>query len=64
VLVIAGTHDDITPAAGCERIARAYPRGTFQLVEGAGHLCYLDAPSVINSAIIEMVQRCFEKACP
>jgi pimeloyl-ACP methyl ester carboxylesterase len=64
VLVIAGTHDDITPAAGCERIARAYPRGTFQLVEGAGHLCYLDAPAIINSAIIGMVQRCFEKACP
>lgn len=64
VLVIAGTHDDITPAAGCERIARGYPRGTFRLIEGAGHLCYLDTPSIINSAIIDMVQRCFAKACP
>jgi pimeloyl-ACP methyl ester carboxylesterase len=61
VLVIAGTHDDITPAAGSERIARAFQRGTFRLLEGAGHLCFLDAPAVISSAITDMAQRCVEE---
>jgi len=61
VLVIAGTHDDITPAAGSERIARAFQRGTFRLLEGAGHLCFLDAPAVISSAITDMAQHCVEE---
>src|SRR5262249_35045763 len=61
-LVIAGTRDDITPASGSERIARAFPRGVFRLVEDAGHLCYLDTPEVINSAIADMAQRCLEGA--
>jgi pimeloyl-ACP methyl ester carboxylesterase len=63
-LVIAGTQDDITPAAGSERIARAFPRGTFRLIENAGHLCHLDTPAVITSAIGDMAQRCLEGAYP
>ena len=63
-LVIAGTEDRITPPAGSERIARAFQDGTFRLLEGAGHLCYLDAPAVISSAITDMAQRCLEGANP
>jgi pimeloyl-ACP methyl ester carboxylesterase len=63
-LVIAGTHDDITPASGSERIAQAFPRGTFRLIEDAGHLCFLDAPAVVNSAIADMAQACLEGASP
>ena len=63
-LVIAGTQDDITPAAGSERIARAFPRGTFRLIENAGHLCHLDTPAVVSSAIADMAQRCLEGAYP
>jgi pimeloyl-ACP methyl ester carboxylesterase len=63
-LVIAGTQDDITPAAGSERIARAFPRGTFQLIENAGHLCHLDTPAAVSSAIADMAQRCLEGAYP
>jgi pimeloyl-ACP methyl ester carboxylesterase len=62
-LVIAGTEDDITPAAGSERIAQAFPRGTFRLIENAGHLCLLDAPAVVNSAIADMAQHCLDGAC-
>jgi pimeloyl-ACP methyl ester carboxylesterase len=63
-LVIAGTQDDITPAAGSERIARAFPLGTFRLIENAGHLCHLDTPAVVSSAIADMAQRCLEGAYP
>ena len=44
--------------------SREVIQGNVPLIEGAGHLCYLDTPSIINSAIIDMVQRCFAKACP
>ncbi len=64
VLVIAGTQDDITPAAGSERIAQAFARGTFRLIENAGHLCLLDTPAVVNSAIADTAQRCLEGAYP
>ena len=64
VLVVAGTEDKITPPAGSERIARAFQRGSFRLIENAGHLCLLDAPAVINSAIADMAQRCLEGASP
>ena len=63
-LVIAGTQDDITPAAGSERIARAFPRGTFRLIENAGHLGHLDTPAVVSSSIADMAQRCLEGAYP
>ncbi len=53
VLVVAGGHDTITPAPGCEAIARAYPRGAFRLLEGAGHLSYLDSAGTVNRLITE-----------
>jgi len=62
VLVVAGARDDITPAAGSQAIALAFQRGTFRVVENAGHLCHLDTPAVINSAITDMAQRCLERA--
>jgi pimeloyl-ACP methyl ester carboxylesterase len=53
VLVVAGRHDTITPAAGCERIARAFPQGAFRLLEEAGHLSYLDSAETVNRIIAE-----------
>jgi pimeloyl-ACP methyl ester carboxylesterase len=64
VLVIAGTEDRITPSAGSEAIARAFQHGSFRLVENAGHLCHLDLPALINSAIADMAQHCLEGAPP
>jgi pimeloyl-ACP methyl ester carboxylesterase len=64
VLIIAGTEDRITPSAGSEVIARAFQHGTFRLVENAGHLCHLDVPALINSAIADMAQHCLEGASP
>jgi pimeloyl-ACP methyl ester carboxylesterase len=58
VLVVAGTADTVTPPADCERIAGAFPRATFRLLEGAAHLSYLDAPATVNAIIAEFSARC------
>jgi pimeloyl-ACP methyl ester carboxylesterase len=62
VLVLAGSLDTITPPAGCERIAQAFPRGSFRLLEGVGHLSYLDAPATVNAMVEEFAARCAEGA--
>ncbi|MGE5794221.1 MAG: alpha/beta fold hydrolase [Bacteroidota bacterium] len=53
VLVVAGSADTITPPASCERIARAFPRATYRLLDGPGHLSYLDAPATVNALIAD-----------
>jgi pimeloyl-ACP methyl ester carboxylesterase len=62
VLVVAATEDSITPAAGCERIAQAFPRGAYRLLSGAGHLSYLDSPETVNAIIAEFAARCAQGA--
>jgi pimeloyl-ACP methyl ester carboxylesterase len=59
-LVVAGSLDTITPPAGCEQIAQAFPRGTYRLLEGVGHLSYLDAPATVDAMVAEFAARCFE----
>jgi pimeloyl-ACP methyl ester carboxylesterase len=54
VLVVGTTADTITPPAGCERIARAFPAGRFRLLEGPGHLSYLDVPATVNALVAEV----------
>lgn len=62
VLVVGATDDSITPPAGCERIAQAFPHGAFRLLEGVAHLSYLDAPATVNALIAEFAARCAEEA--
>ena len=58
VLVVAASADTITPPAGCERIARAFPRATYRLLEGPAHLSFLDAPATVNALIAEFAASC------
>jgi pimeloyl-ACP methyl ester carboxylesterase len=60
VLVVSA--DTITPPAGCERIARAFPRATYRLLEGPGHLSYLDAPATLNALIADFAASCLQGA--
>jgi pimeloyl-ACP methyl ester carboxylesterase len=62
VLVVAASADTIAPPAGCERIARAFPRGRFRLLEGPGHLSYLDAPATVNALVAEFTASCAQEA--
>jgi pimeloyl-ACP methyl ester carboxylesterase len=57
VLVVGTTADTITPPRGCEAIARAFPRGRFRLLEGPGHLSYLDVPASVNALVAEFAAR-------
>jgi pimeloyl-ACP methyl ester carboxylesterase len=57
-LVVAAAADTITPPAGCEAIARAFPRGEYRLLDGPGHLSYLDAPGAVNSTVAAFATAC------
>jgi pimeloyl-ACP methyl ester carboxylesterase len=58
VLAVAASADTITPPAGCEAIARAFPGGAYRLLEGPGHLAYLDAPDAVNALVAEFAASC------
>jgi pimeloyl-ACP methyl ester carboxylesterase len=62
VLVVAASDDTITPPSACEAIARAFPRGTYRLLEGVGHLSYLDAPDAVNALVADFSAGCFRRA--
>jgi len=62
VLVIAASADTITPPPDCEQIARAFPRATFRMLEGPGHLSYVEAPEVVNRLIAHFAVVCAEEA--
>jgi pimeloyl-ACP methyl ester carboxylesterase len=50
-LVVCGSEDRVTPPADNERIAQALPGAQFTLIEGAGHLPYLEAPERFNAVV-------------
>jgi pimeloyl-ACP methyl ester carboxylesterase len=58
VLVVGASADTITPPADCETIAGAFPQGTFRLLEGIGHLSYLDAPDTVNVLSADFAAAC------
>jgi len=62
VLVVAASGDTITPPAGCRAIAAAFPQGSYRVLEGIGHLSYLDAPETVNALVAEFAARCLKEA--
>jgi len=51
VLVVAGDDDQIAPAEGMEKMARAIPGAQFTVIPGAGHLPPLEQPQAMNDAL-------------
>lgn len=51
VLVIAGSDDQITPAAGMREMAQAIPGARFTLIQDAAHLTALEQPDAVNHAL-------------
>ena len=62
VLVVAASGDTITPPAGCKAIAAAFPQGSYRVLEGIGHLSYLDAPETVNALVAAFAARCMKEA--
>jgi pimeloyl-ACP methyl ester carboxylesterase len=50
-LVIAGQHDQVTPAAEMRGMAAAIPGATFVELPEAGHISHLEAPGLFESAV-------------
>ena len=47
-LVIAGVQDQTAPQEHCQAIAAAIPGSRFDIIEGTGHVIYLEAPERMN----------------
>ena len=58
VLVIGGDADRLTPFSHAERIAAELPDAELARVRGAGHMVQLEQPEVVNSHLIDLLQRC------
>ncbi|RZQ64437.1 alpha/beta fold hydrolase [Amycolatopsis suaedae] len=58
VLVVGGDTDRITPLSHAERIAAELPDAEFLRVRGAGHMVQLEQPELVNSHLIDLLQRC------
>lgn len=57
LLVFNGTKDRLTPPAHSEEIIRHLPGAEHVLVEGAGHVIMLEVPDLLNSALLELMER-------
>jgi len=55
-LVVHGTDDAVWPVAGARDLADELPRGTFEPVEGAGHLPAFEASAAINDVLFERLE--------
>ena len=56
-LIACGGRDLLTPAKYSEEMAAVLPDSELVIVPGAGHLVQLEAPDVINDALLRLVER-------
>lgn len=62
VLVVGASGDTITPPSDCEAVAAAFPRAEYRLLDGSGHLSYLDAPDAVNALVAAFASACLDGA--
>jgi pimeloyl-ACP methyl ester carboxylesterase len=55
-LVVCGAEDQVTPPEGNRKIA-AQLNAPFELIEGIGHLPYVEAPERFNALVAEFLQK-------
>lgn len=53
--VVHGTADRVVPVENASAVARRIPQARTTLVPGAGHLCWLERPEVVDEAIAQAV---------
>ena len=56
-LVIAGSDDRVLPPEGGRKIAELIPDAQFELIEGVGHLGYVEKPDVFNRAVMSFLNQ-------
>ena len=52
-VVVAGTHDQLTPLAGNELIAESIPGARLEVLPGMGHMLMFEAPDAVADAIVQ-----------
>lgn len=62
VLVVCGSEDKITPEAGAQKVAAAFPQGQYEPIKGAGHASYIESPEQFNTAWQSYIERHHESA--
>ena len=55
-LVLCGQEDNLCPLERHEKIADLLPNSSLCVVEGAGHIATLEAPALVNSALLAWLQ--------
>ena len=55
MLLVLGDQDVMTRPSAAEPIANAAPNATTVIVEGAGHLLFVERPDVVNEALVEFL---------
>jgi 3-oxoadipate enol-lactonase len=56
-VIVAGKDDQVIPAAETDSLAGAIPEAAHAVIEGAGHLAFLEKPDEVWSAIAKVVTR-------
>jgi pimeloyl-ACP methyl ester carboxylesterase len=56
-LIACGDRDLLTPMESSQSMAAALPKSELVVVGGAGHLVQLEAPEVIDDALVRLVER-------
>jgi aminoacrylate hydrolase len=52
-LVVTGSHDRLVPPENAQRLAARIPRAELAVIEGAGHVFYVEQPEATNRALLD-----------
>lgn len=55
-LVIAGDQDQAVPPENARRLAAKLPHAALALLEGAGHLCFIEQAEAFNQAVLDFLK--------
>lgn len=55
-LVIAGDQDQAVPVENAKRLAQKLPHASLVLLEGAGHLCFIEQGDTFNQAVLDFLK--------
>jgi 3-oxoadipate enol-lactonase len=55
-LVLHGSEDQVVPLDNAEALARAIPNAGLRVVEGAGHLVFIERADEVNEEILSFLQ--------
>lgn len=55
-LVISGSADRVVPCENSERLAEKLPNAQLEILDGAGHLCFIEQPETFNRTVIAFLK--------